>query len=625
MARAAAALVARRRRGDPGDAGPRRTAAIASAIAALEAGEVVGIFPEGGVGARGRGCTAQRGWRSRRGRRSCRCGCSARARRSGAGRRVPALAALIGEPIAGRAPDADGRARARAHGPPPGGRRGARHLRRGGPRRSPARARGRHSRQMPGRRFGADVDEPPERPADPAVRKANLRRIFPLFRAYRPQLAVVFALIIFSAALGVIPAFLLEASSTRRSPRTTCGLLTALVAGMIADPDRHRRDRRLPDAALEPGRPGGHARPAHVGLPAPAAAVARVLHAHPHGRRAEPDRQRHRRHRHRRHLDRDVGALERDDRDRDGRRDGAARLAPRRVRPDPAAPVRLADEARRRPAQEGDRRAAGVARRRLVDRAGVALGLGDPARQDDGPLRRPRRALLRRVAPPRRPRGAKPDDRPLDDGRDPDDVRGDAGARLLVRRLVAVARATRDRDRHARRLHDAPDAAVLPDRQPARRPARGAELAGAVRPHLRVPRPADRHRRGHADARASARRRRLRPRLLPLRRRRLDAEGRLVHRAGRHEDGARRRDRLGQDDVRLSRRAALRRDRGHRLDRRHRRARADVRVARRRRRRRLAGDVPLPLDRAREPPLREARRDATRRSRRRRGRRRSTS
>ena len=48
-------------------------------------------------------------------------------------------------------------------------------------------------------------------------------------------------------------------------------------------------------------------------------------------------------------------------------------------------------------------------------------------------------------------------------------------------------------------------------------------------------------------------------RLVPLRRRRLDAEGRLVHRSSRHEDGARRRDRLRQDDARLPRRAALRR------------------------------------------------------------------
>ena len=55
--------------------------------------------------------------------------------------------------------------------------------------------------------------------------------------------------------------------------------------------------------------------------------------------------------------------------------------------------------------------------------------------------------------------------------------------------LVAVPR-QRDRDRDARRVHDAADAAVLPDRQPSGRPDRGAELARAVRPHLRLPRPA---------------------------------------------------------------------------------------------------------------------------------------
>ena len=48
----------------------------------------------------------------------------------------------------------------------------------------------------------------------------------------------------------------------------------------------------------------------------------------------------------------------------------------------------------------------------------------------------------------------------------------------------------RDHDRHARRVHDPPDAPVLPDREPPRRPARGAELARALRPDLRVPRPA---------------------------------------------------------------------------------------------------------------------------------------
>jgi ATP-binding cassette subfamily B protein len=86
---------------------------------------------------------------------------------------------------------------------------------------------------MPGRRFGADVAEPPQRPADPAVRKANLRRIFPLFRGYRPQLAVVFTLIIISAALGVVPAFLLKAILDTALPENDLHLLTALVAGMI--------------------------------------------------------------------------------------------------------------------------------------------------------------------------------------------------------------------------------------------------------------------------------------------------------------------------------------------------------------------------------------------------------
>ena len=46
-----------------------------------------------------------------------------------------------------------------------------------------------------------------ERPQDPAVRRANLRRIAGLFRAYRLRLSAVLALILFSAALGVVPAF----------------------------------------------------------------------------------------------------------------------------------------------------------------------------------------------------------------------------------------------------------------------------------------------------------------------------------------------------------------------------------------------------------------------------------
>ena len=53
-----------------------------------------------------------------------------------------------------------------------------------------------------------------------------------------------------------------------------------------------------------------------------------------------------------------------------------------------------------------------------------------------------------------------------------------------------------DLDRHRGRVHDAPDAAAVPDPVAARGPGRHADLAGAVRSHLRVPRPARRHRRG---------------------------------------------------------------------------------------------------------------------------------
>jgi ATP-binding cassette, subfamily B, bacterial len=51
---------------------------------------------------------------------------------------------------------------------------------------------------------------PPERPDDPAVRRANLKRIWPLFAAYKMRLTSLLALIVVSAAVGVVPAFLLK-------------------------------------------------------------------------------------------------------------------------------------------------------------------------------------------------------------------------------------------------------------------------------------------------------------------------------------------------------------------------------------------------------------------------------
>src|SRR5438105_6355449 len=58
--------------------------------------------------------------------------------------------------------------------------------------------------------FFHSADGVPERPPDPAVRRANLRRIGPLFVPYKLRLGGVLLLIVVSAALGVVPAFLLK-------------------------------------------------------------------------------------------------------------------------------------------------------------------------------------------------------------------------------------------------------------------------------------------------------------------------------------------------------------------------------------------------------------------------------
>ena len=87
------------------------------------------------------------------------------------------------------------------------------------------------------RRWGGFAPgEAPERPADPEVRKANFHRIVRLFRPYKRTLLVVNALIVVSAALGVIPSFLLREVLDVAIPDENVGLLTALVAGMIAIP-----------------------------------------------------------------------------------------------------------------------------------------------------------------------------------------------------------------------------------------------------------------------------------------------------------------------------------------------------------------------------------------------------
>src|SRR5690348_10673593 len=83
--------------------------------------------------------------------------------------------------------------------------------------------------------------ETPERPADPAVRRSNLRRIGRLFAPYKLRLSGVLSLIVVSAALGVVPAFLLKrvleaigANDTRMLSFNAAGIIViAIVTGFL--------------------------------------------------------------------------------------------------------------------------------------------------------------------------------------------------------------------------------------------------------------------------------------------------------------------------------------------------------------------------------------------------------
>ncbi len=88
--------------------------------------------------------------------------------------------------------------------------------------------------------FHRGYQETPDRPADPAVRRANLRRIARLFHPYRVRLGVVLVLILISAALGVIPAFLLrdllqaiESQDTTQVSLFAAGMILIAIANGI--------------------------------------------------------------------------------------------------------------------------------------------------------------------------------------------------------------------------------------------------------------------------------------------------------------------------------------------------------------------------------------------------------
>src|SRR5215218_5364390 len=81
--------------------------------------------------------------------------------------------------------------------------------------------------------FFHSSDAPAERAADPEVRRANLKRIGPLFAPYKLRLGGVLLLIVVSAGLGVVPAFLLKhlLEAIQRNDTTS---LSFNAGGMIA-------------------------------------------------------------------------------------------------------------------------------------------------------------------------------------------------------------------------------------------------------------------------------------------------------------------------------------------------------------------------------------------------------
>ena len=76
-------------------------------------------------------------------------------------------------------------------------------------------------------------EAPPERPVDPEVRRANMRRIWPLFEPYWRRLSGLLALIVVSAGLGVVPAFLLRNLLNAIGNKDSTAI-SYLAAGMIA-------------------------------------------------------------------------------------------------------------------------------------------------------------------------------------------------------------------------------------------------------------------------------------------------------------------------------------------------------------------------------------------------------
>ena len=111
--------------------------------------------------------------------------------------------------------------------------------------------------------FFHNADEVPERPADPAKRRSNLRRIRHLFASYKLRLGGLLGLIVFSAALGVLPAFLLKrvleaigANDTRSLSLNSAAIIAIAIAvgvlGVIQTLLSNQVGQRVMSAMLNP-------------------------------------------------------------------------------------------------------------------------------------------------------------------------------------------------------------------------------------------------------------------------------------------------------------------------------------------------------------------------------------
>ena len=331
------------------------------------------------------------------------------------------------------------------------------------------------------------------------VNRDTARRVVPLFRPYRAQVAAVVGLIVVTSTIGIINPLLIQVVFNKAlfvpgRPEPPAARHPDRHHGRC--PDRQWRHRHPADLRDHPGRAASHAGPTRPALLAPADAAARLLHRHQDRRDSVPPGQRrgwcpvsghhhrldhpgqrcHLRIHHRRHAHPQLAANHRGGHYRAG--------------------VFLADQDGRRAAPPGGALDPGVAggdeRSQRGNPVGVRGAAGEGVRQP-GARRHP---LPRGEPAPGRPGSPPADDRPrLLRHRAVVPV-DHPGCRLSDRRPAARARHGHLRGHH-RRVHHTADPPVLPDRAVAAGLSGAAIVPGLVRPDLRVPGRGARHRRCH--------------------------------------------------------------------------------------------------------------------------------